>query len=111
MKEHWNRLGIFTELDTEYIHVEKGYSLFSITDQKRFETLEVKMKLKNGLLVKLCIFIDEPVTADVWFAIGRDNELIATDSLPIEEIVKKLKNIEVKIKKYQDENESVGSND
>lgn len=94
-KEHWNKMGVLLDTNPELITVR-----ISHYENGEPECIDADLHYKHEIVASVSTFLDEPIDSEVCFTIHRDRTLLVADSLPIDELVERIKTAIKKCDEY-----------
>lgn len=94
-KEHWNKMGVLLDTNPELITVR-----ISHYENGEPECIDADLHYRHEIVALVSMFLDEPIDSEVVFTIHRDRTLLVADSLPIDELVERIKTAIKKCDEY-----------
>lgn len=67
--------------------------LDTIDNMFKSDSLEVRVRLTNNILLAICIFLDEPLNSPVLFSVHHDDELVMSDNMELDKLVEEVLNV------------------
>ena len=94
-KVYWDKMGILLDTNPELINVSIRYY-----ENGEPECIDATLHFKHLISASVSMFLDEPIDSEVVFTIHRDKTLLVIDSLPIDELVERIKTAIKKCDEY-----------
>ena len=91
--EHIKRLAVLEKLNYQYVSYRHGYKYATLDNMFKSDSLEVRVRLTNNIILAICIFLDEPLNSPVLFSVYHDDELVMSDNMELDKLVEEVLNV------------------